>query len=80
VAVASAADAEPMDFGPFDEVLETEDCFGDEGPFGRVEDALTPVLELFVGVYLVGVSLGNCSSRFVRECEKAQSDEVPGNP
>lgn len=52
VAVAAAADAEVLGFGPFDEVLEAEDGFGDECPEGGVLDAEAPVVEFCICVDL----------------------------
>lgn len=56
MSVAAASDAERVGFGPFDEVLETEDGFGDECPAGCVGYTFAPVAEDFVGVDLGCVS------------------------
>ena len=54
--VAAAADAEPFFLGPLDEVGETEDGGGHEGPLGGVLHRFAPVLEGFAFVNLGWVS------------------------
>lgn len=45
MSVAATSDTETVCFGPFYQVLETQDSLGNETPFRGIGDALAPVAE-----------------------------------